>query len=204
MILTYDKEAGRFRDDQGNLINLPIVVQTMEGIFHTLESEISSITTRWRGHVITDLEWLAGMQTILDGGYILAASVAAGGRDQVTPLIWTSVAAVLATEYGFLQRFAQQRAAGVVTDSLLVPRAKRYVANVRRIFSDIYSDIQAPLKQDVWCRRRRTAGESCRDCVRWAGYGWMPYSQMARIGTLLCGQYCKCYLEFREGPPPSP
>lgn len=34
-------------------------------------------------------------------------------------------------------------------------------------------------------------------CYEVAAQGWMPIKDMPPIGTLLCGQFCKCYLIYR-------
>lgn len=204
MILTYDREAGRFRDENGNFLAMPVVMQTIEGLIRQIEREIKEETEKFKGKITTETEWLAGMSVILESGHILVASIAAGGRENMTPAMWAAVAAVLATEYRFLKRFADQYRLGAVTDQRLLSRANLYASALRITFSDLVVIQQTLFKRDPYVRLIRRALESCRGCVFWAAKGWMPYREMRRIGTLECGRYCKCYLIFRDGPPPGP
>lgn len=203
-MLTFDREAGRYRDQNGELIPESVVFMVMEGAIRTLEQQVEALGNELRNGSITNEAWLAGMTVVLDNGAILLASVAAGGHEQVTAAMWLSVAAALAVERRYLRNFEKEIRLKVATDSIIVPRSKRYVFSIRQIFQDIWQQVQVRPLSDPWCKRIRTALESCKGCVEWANKGqdgWMPYSQMARIGTLQCKQYCRCYLIFREGPP---
>lgn len=54
-------------------------------------------------------------------------------------------------------------------------------------------------------RRRLSAAEHCRSkagvegCLEAAQRGWMPIRDMPPKGTLVCKQFCKCWIEYRRG-----
>jgi hypothetical protein len=49
---------------------------------------------------------------------------------------------------------------------------------------------------EVWAIRRRTAGESCPDCIFFSDR-WMPIGEMPELGSLQCRHYCKCVIEYK-------
>lgn len=60
-------------------------------------------------------------------------------------------------------------------------------------------------------RRILTPAEHCRDkvtesgilhgCLETAARGWIPILEMPPIGSLVCKQFCKCWMEYRKGAP---
>lgn len=203
MRLTFDSEAGRFRDEQGDLLPGPAVVQVMEGVMVQLDREVRELTGWLNAEVITRDEWLAGMRVILDSGAVLLAAIASGGESQVTAATWAAVAAVMAVNHRYLLNFYRNIGLGRVPPSRVVTRSLLYPGLLRPMFHDIVLDVRRAAARDLWCMRVRTAGESCRACVEWAGR-WVRHSEMPRIGSLTCGQHCRCYLVFSDGPPAVP
>ncbi len=49
---------------------------------------------------------------------------------------------------------------------------------------------------EIWAIRRRTAGESCPDCIFFSDR-WMPIGEMPELGSLQCRHHCKCVIEYR-------
>lgn len=202
-MLTFDREVGRFRDSDGNLVPVAVVMTTIETVITDLERQIGGLTLRLTDGSITNDQWLGGMRTLLDSGHILVGTIAAGGRDQMTPALWAVIAASIAAEYRYLLRFNQQYLRGQVPATRMVSRARLYPSGIRRTFTEIVEVLKPRLYKDVYVKRVRTASESCPGCITWANKGWLPYAQMAKIGSLQCKYFCKCYLVFREGPPPA-
>lgn len=151
--------------------------------------------------------WHEEMAALIEESHILfgalaLGSVAAAARD----------ATVLARTERDLKYLGKYAAKGRAEN----PRRRRrrhraYMRSMFITFAQLDQQLQIALGMK-FCRRRLTAQESCRrkpgtillGCVEVHRMGWMPVEEMPPIGTLRCGQFCKCYLEYRRRDPRLP
>ncbi len=139
--------------------------------------------------------WRTQMTEMIASSHILAAALAVG-----------SVHAAIANPKTSENIARQQRFAVGMGDDIAMAkkgmtlqrvkaRARSYAAAVGVTFATIEQDLRATLGIDQFAYRNLTATESCDGCQAWAGQ-WIPIDDMPEIGSLDCGQYCKCIIEY--------
>lgn len=74
-------------------------------------------------------------------------------------------------------------------------RSKSYVLAAAVTFAAVHMAVSKAIGKKE-ARRVRRAAESCNACIYWS-YKWFPIDEMPAIGTLTCGHWCRCYIEYR-------
>lgn len=130
--------------------------------------------------------WTIRMTQIVKETHTLAAQLAAG----------RSAVAEIGEELKYLARFAKaidKKRAG--SPAKVKSRAKSYLMAIGVTYAVTKLRVMSAL-QYTEARRIRTARESCRECISFAGR-WMPIEMMPPKGSLLCGSRCRCQFEYR-------
>lgn len=154
---------------------------------------------------ITDAEFVNAMRELLKSGHIIAASVGRGGRDRMSASDWGRVGRKLRWQYKYLDKFARRIAADTISGIASANRSQLYASALHISYYDsVYIDYatgERPVDEDgneILVRLIQNSAEGCEDCAADAGEGWMPVDLMAELGTRICGDYCKCDLEFSD------
>lgn len=139
------------------------------------------------------------MRDLLKSAHIIAASVGRGGRERMTQRDWGVVGAKIKWQYGFLAKFAAKVAKGV-TQAISEYRAASYASAIYISYqtAQLEEMQDAPERQLSGMRARliQNSEEGCPECTADADKGWMPVEDMTEIGGRLCGDFCKCFIEF--------
>lgn len=133
--------------------------------------------------------WTTRMTQLITESHTLAAQLASGRAAQIT-------VAELAEELRYLRSFAQaikRKRAG--TSRRIKARAKSYLMAIGVTYAVTKLNVMKALRYTE-ARRTRTARESCRECIEYAGR-WIPINEMPPKGSLLCGSRCRCQFEYR-------
>jgi hypothetical protein len=155
---------------------------------------------------ITPAEFEAAMRQLLKSSHIVAASVGRGGRERMTPSDWGRVGNKLAWQYKYLKKFSRKIAADIISGPASSNRVQMYASALHvTYYQSVYQEMQdfpdKPKGKDgkeLLVKRVLNAKESCDDCVAYANEGWMRLDEMPELGTLECGDFCKCDLIFSD------
>lgn len=146
-------------------------------------------------------QWYAAMEKLLEESHWLFAGLAMGGLGAVA-LSSATVMRRIDRDKGFLRKFKGDIAKGKLqTAPQIKNRSRSYIRSAWITYGIMGHRLMISLGKRE-CMRILTANESCerrndiRGCVNVAGV-WMDIRKMPPLGSLVCGQYCKCYLIYR-------
>ena len=79
-------------------------------------------------------QWVLGFRARLKGVYIDQYVMARGGRAAMTQRDWGRLGAMLKKQYGFMNRFGEDIAAGKLTEAQMARRSQMYFDSARQAF----------------------------------------------------------------------
>jgi len=152
---------------------------------------------------ITVEEWERTFSVVLKDLFILLALLGAGKMI----VDWGPIEARIAIQYGYLDRFAEQIAAGDLTGGDIRRRAHMYVNSTRQGF---WRQLDAEAKDLGYTEERWFAigdANTCPPCAEADLMGWKPIGTFAEPGsgvvlrdpTTMCSGLtsCRCRKEYR-------
>lgn len=191
MPIRWNKKAKRYQDERGRFVSKRKIRHEIDKMVQQTGKRLENLSKKLIGGEITVAEWQASSRRVLKAGYTVAASVAKGGWKQMSQSDWGKVGAATKKQYAYLNRFASQLEN--LSDKHILWRSKLYASSVRTVYHQSELDASSgPVKRVL------NAMESCSECVAWAGKGYIPASEMAEIGSLLCGSNCRCGFVFKN------
>lgn len=185
-----DLRTGRFVD--WNRTVRPAVERTMDAIAR----EIRELGRQAGAGEIGRLEFVDAMKDRLKIAHLLAYATAKGGWAQMTPADFVRVGRELRRQYNYLRNFAADLAQGKLSEGQAAFRASLYARAAYATYENARREAMraAGFTEE---RRRRTAKESCPDCIEYARRGWQPIGTLPPIGQSQCIVNCRCYFEYR-------
>lgn len=188
----------------GHKVPAEMIRKELDRIELRIAATISLYNTRLWDGTWSLAKWREEMQKLVENSHLLFGGLALGS---------VALAAVNTTVERRLERDTQ--ALGRFHDAIQnkqvpsLPLAQNRGRTYIRSFRVSYQILEHKEKIEAGyteAKRVLTPAEHChtelkppyRDgCFEVALQGWMPIAQMPPIGTLLCGQFCKCYLIYR-------
>ena len=151
--------------------------------------------------------WQERMRGEIKREYIRQGLIGAGGVENMDAKRWGSLGGQIADQYRYLDDFADEIAAGDLAEGTIRRRSEMYINSAREAFEREKEKAARKAEQnEVWWKR--TAEESCEDCVAFEQMGWRPVDpwpymiggRKARPGTgdTICLTSCKCGLRYRK------
>ncbi len=174
------------------------------------QKEAREIAHRYTGGEITLVEFETQMQGLLKSAHIVAATVGRGGRSLMDAADWGRVGAKIKWQYQYLAKFVRKIASGRVSDPLTASRAQAYASSIyisyARTFMESQTETIEPppdnghpvTDENILVRLITHSDEGCDECAADEAEGWMRPEDMGEIGTRICGDFCKCELEFSD------
>lgn len=195
---SYDSRVHRYRDLRtGRFVDWNRVVRpAVERALDTLAYEIRELGRQAGAGQIDALTFQDAMKQKLKIAHLMSYALAKGGWAQMTSEDFGRVGRELRRQYNYLRRFQADVAAGKLSEGQAAYRAALYA----RAAYATYENARRLEMQRVGFteeRRRRTAKESCPDCIEYARRGWQPIGTLPPIGESKCIVNCRCYFEYR-------
>jgi hypothetical protein len=201
----YDLRFKKYRKD-GRLVSRLAVRGEINKLTDHIAKESAKIAKQYQAKEITLFEFETLMRDLLKSGHIIAASVGKGGRALMTQADWGRVGAKIKWQYGYLTKFARKIGRGSISEIATASRAKSYASSIFVSYSRTYMDAQTEIVEDgknpERCRLITNSEEGCVECATDEAIGWMSIDDMGEIGSRLCGDFCKCDIEFEDEPIP--
>jgi len=164
--------------------------------------EAAQIAGRLKAKTISLGEFELQMRELLRSAHIVAASVGKGGRARMLQKDWGRVGAKIKWQNGYLSKFARKIERGAVSDIATVSRARSYASSIYISFARTFQESQTEFvtegKNPNLVRLITNSEEGCQECADDESRGWVSVDDMAELGTRLCGDFCKCDLEFSD------
>lgn len=195
----YDPKSRKFVNrDTGRTVSRAKVRSLIDDLTATVQKDAKTIATKFESGGINLAEFEIAMRDLLKSGHIIAASIGRGGRLRMTQADWGRVGAKLKWQYGYLSKFARKIERGSISKILTANRAQAYASALHITFYQSFAVEGEQADERPKVRRILNAKESCDDCVHYASLGFISVDAMPELGSLSCGDFCKCDLEFED------
>lgn len=201
MPISYDEKLRQYRDSAGRVLSRAAVRGEIDRLTDFVKREAKSLSDKLGAGTISLVDWHIGMRDLLKSGHIIAASVGRGGLLRMTQRDWGTVGAKIKWQYGFLAKVTRSIEKGKIVKALVPARAQKYASALHITFYKAYGAAQAEGREvtgekPLMVKRELNAAESCEGCLEYAAMGFIPVDEMPELGTLDCGDFCKCDLIF--------
>lgn len=121
-----------------------------------------------------------------------------GGIDQMTQADWGSIGGMCADQYRYLDGFAQEIAAGTLTEGQIRARSAMYIRSSREAYERAKERTLAGkgIEEERWVLG---IAEHCEDCVNFSLQGWQPLGAFPYPGEgeTICLTNCQCHKVYR-------
>lgn len=200
-MITYNPQQKRFERD-----GVPVTSEELRTLIDRLtlqtKREARRLSERLERGEITRDAWLVAMATLLRAAHVVAASVGSGGYNRVTEERWRKVEKKVTWQGGYLFKFGAAIAVASVVGTVAA-RAAKYASAVFVTFSNAFQEAQTAGKDEKEnsspkVRLITNSAEGCAECADDEAEGWMDLEDMKEIGDRICGDFCRCFLEFSD------
>jgi hypothetical protein len=149
---------------------------------------------------ITPQEWEAAVKETLKTGHLAASALGKGGVRQLDNKDLRRIEKKLKWQYGFLAKFRKTIMRGRYADNpeRIVSRSASYASSVYAMYENTRFDNIKETDGKMRVRLVINSEEGCAECAEDADEGWMPADDMGEIGSRICGDFCKCTIEFED------
>jgi hypothetical protein len=152
-------------------------------------------------------DWQSALRQEIKDNYLTQYFVGRGGREQMTPQDWGSVGGMIGEQYGYLEDFAAEVAAGDLSQGQIYNRARMYINSSREAYE---RGLQRTVEERGYTEHRWVLAnaEHCEDCISLAEEGWKPVEEpfispstgeetLPGMGDTICLTSCQCHIEYR-------
>jgi hypothetical protein len=200
--LNYSKKLKRFLTGTGKPVSRTAVREEINRLTRHVAAEAATLSKQLRAGQITLTQFEAQTGSLLKSGHIIAASIGKGGRANMGAADWGRVGAKIKWQYKYLAGFARRIARGTISEAMTSYRATLYASSIYASFSATFLDSMQQFvaggKNPERCRLVTNSEEGCDECAADEAEGWVSVDDMGPIGSRICGDYCKCDIEFEN------
>lgn len=203
----YSTTRRQYIDANGQAVSYRELRRRFGKLSDYVAREAKRLGERFANKDIDIEEFERAMRLLLKSGHIISATIGRGGRKRMTQRDWGKVGAKIQWQYGYLSKFAQKVANGTLSAISSAYRSRQYASALYISFSSAYLEAQtegnaevtkAEREDELLCRLIQNSEEGCEECTADAAEDWMPISDMTPIGDRICGDFCKCFIEFED------
>lgn len=202
--INFSRATLRFSVD-GKTVTLAAIRHQLLGIESALAALIIDYNTKLFLKQWTLAKWREEMEKLVENGHYIFGALALGSiaASIGNPVVQRK----LARDTQALGRFAGAlRAKQVPSLPLANNRGRAYLRSIYTTYWILdhqlhveagFSEGKRVLTPAEHCRNRLAPGGVQEGCYEAALRSWMPVAEVPPIGTLVCGQFCKCYIIYR-------
>jgi hypothetical protein len=195
---TWSTGAQRYRGADGRFLSNRTVRSAVDDLVDASAARMQNGTLRLQAGEISLDQCQAGMATEMRLSHLSLAIAARGGRYAMGPADYGWTGQILRTEYGYLQRWKADIAAGAAPmDGRLIARAALYAQSARGTFEAMKTRTAVESGRPMEERNELHAAEHCIGCLGETARGWVPLGELLPIGTRSCLSNCRCTIVRR-------
>ena len=184
----------------GRAVKEQTVKKWVREIGDTAKQRMRSITEREVAGDISRASWELAMRDEIKNLHRTMATIARGGKEQMTQRDWGRVGNVIAKQNAYLNQFGSQVAHGQVSDAQQLARAELYANSA---FSTYENAVAVRNAESGVTRARRVLEDGaahCADCEDFATDEFIPLDEIVPIGQSECQSNCRCTIEYEDAP----
>jgi hypothetical protein len=199
--ITYDRRAGQYRGMNGRFVPRTTVMNLVGQETVRTEVRLKAQTRLMIQGKIDLAEWQTRMAQTIKDAHLRVGTLAAGGKQGMTPQKNGAIGYQLRQQYEYLDRFANDLAQGKLTPEQALRRSGAYSKSVTKTFHRIE---KLTRQEEGFGEAKRSLDPRAKHCSSCIGYHtngkWKPIDQVMLPGmNCECGQFCKCSIEYRYG-----
>jgi len=199
---TFNSEINRFVNSKGDAIPRVKVRDEVRKLTTHVQNEAGKIAKSHLAGTISLTEFHSRMAETLKAGHLVAAAIGRGGFARMNQSDWSRVGSKIAWQSGFLAKFVNKIDSGILSPKLTNYRAGLYAS---ALWTTYNQTMMQTMKEETSvgknperCRLITNSEEGCLECAADEAIGWMSVDDMGEIGSRLCGDFCKCEIEFEN------
>lgn len=198
-VLRWDSAAGRYRTASGRYLSDRAARAAVDELLATAAGRLEALTTRLQGGGLRLADWQEQMRGELRNVHGVLATVAHGGKAQMSPADYGRLSGRLRFQYERLSVFALDLAQGRVSGPQAASRARAYARAAYLSYAETGREDarRRGADEEKWTRR---ASESCSGCQDQSARGWVPTGQLPPLGGQPCRGNCRCVIQSRRAP----
>lgn len=198
--IRYNPNAGRYIDAAGKFVARAKIENLLDQEQAATEVRLKTLTRMLAHRKLSLQQWESQFASTLREAHLKMMLLAVGGQESLTAQIYGAVGYQLRRQYGYLDNFAQQLAAGSITEPRAIQRAASYARSLRSTFSRVE---QLARETEGFTEAKRSLdpqARHCASCLRYSTRGaWVPISIVVAPATNCeCGQNCRCTIAYRR------
>lgn len=201
------KGSGYRDTDTGRIVSYAAVREQVDAMIAASEDVQLTMAQMVSEGAISPTGWRDALRQELKDNYITQYATGRGGRQQMGPRDWGSIGGMLKEQYGYLEGFYAQVAAGELSEGQIYARSRMYVNSSREAYERGLSRaaVDRPYNEHRWDLGN---AEHCEDCVALASLGWISIDEpfvspstgeetLPGMGDTICLTNCQCHVEYR-------
>lgn len=194
----WDDDEGEFVDDQGQRVDRHKLLLLLLLLITFGKSQARKITQQYIFGRITVDVWHAGMSEVIESLASSAAVMAFGGEAAAQEQA-ALIADLIAGQQVYLDRFAQQVAAGEIASGRgMLARAEQYAQSAYSMYEQFKRQRMAD-SGATWEKRVLDEGAAhCPGCLEQADLSWQIAGELDEIGSEECGEGCRCLMVYSD------
>lgn len=196
----YNPRAGRYvYTDTKRFVPQAVINNLREQEERRLEVRLQAHTRLLASGKLHLAEWQLRMGESLRDSHLRTMTLAAGGKDRLTPQHYGAAGYQLRRQFEYLDGFARSLHAGNLTEKQAIARAAMYASSIRVTFGRS-EQISRAAEGFAQAMRGLDAGANhCPDCIDHATEGWVSLEAIVTPGTdCSCRQRCRCWVRYRR------
>lgn len=198
MPIAYNPKTKRYEID-GVAVDRDAITALVRKLTGRAAVEAKRLAKRLEAGSITQSVWHKEMLELLTSGHITAAIIGRGGRSQMAASTWKAVEDKIQWQGQFLKRFGSTISAKAIKGAAMERRAASYADPMYISYTNAFQESQTEnAKGQVMARLITNSAEGCEECAADEAEGWMPIDEMNPIGSRICGDFCRCQIEFSD------
>lgn len=192
----FDDVVGRFRGRSGRFLASSTIRGYLDRALDNHARAIVDLTEQLRSRSLTLGQWERAMRVELKHIHVYSATLAKGGRMQLSQADFGRIGRELRDQYEFLKGFADEIESGKQpVDGRLGARAKLYAQSGRSTFHSVE---RAEMERRGWDLEENVlaASEHCGGCLAETARGRVPIGTLTPIGQRTCRTNDRCRIRY--------
>ena len=200
----FDLSTRRYVTASGRVRSRAEIRAAIDKLTERVKREAKRLASAYYSGSINEAEFVLQMRELLKSGHIISATVGRGGKARMTQSDWGKVGAKLKWQYKYLDRFARQIKAGMVSEKRVASRAQLYpnsfwISYQKATHQEYKDAVESPdIPTANLVRLVTNSKEGCAECAADESMGWVPADVLDEIGSRECGDHCKCSIEYMD------
>jgi hypothetical protein len=195
---TWNKATQRYRFDNGQFASRAQVEALTEKYITQSKDKIRDLAELLESKAINVSTFETAVAKQLKEAHINSYALGKGGVKQLTQRDYGIMGAELKKEYQYLRNFTQEIKQGNLSPNQIRARLEMYADGLHgsRELGKLEGHRAAGY---IWEMRSIHSSESCADCLRYQGQGWMPLGTLPNPGDRCrCRSRCRCSKSFKK------